>query len=207
MSMEELPVRRAAHLSRVSRPPQPAGLGYTELKGRLVELSQGHGSAGLSFLCLRVLEAQHLGEHVIWVQNGNSTFFPPDFAANGVDLGALTVVRAPNTRGALRAIHHLLHSGAFGMVVMDIREDRRPVIPGILGRFAHLAEKNGTALIFLQENEPENGLGSMISLRLSTHLSRIEPGVFRCDVEVVKDKRKGPGLRLSEIYHAPAGLR
>ena len=207
--LEELPVRPAAHLTR-DRPPRdpPSPLGFPQIKGRLVELTQEQGSASLSFLCTRIREAQTLGESVVWVHTGGSLFFPPDFAANGVDLTSLTVVCAPDIRFALRAVHHLLHSGAFGMVVLD-GGDEGPAMDAsrILGRFAHLAEKNDTALVCLPGPGRENGMGSMISLRVRTRLHRLEPGLFRCDVDVVKDKRRGPGLRASEIYHAPAGLR
>jgi recombination protein RecA len=203
--VHELPIRPAAHLSR-ARPTPTGRLGYAELAGRLVELSPLRGGASLSFLCTRVREAQTLGETVAWVHTGDSVFFPPDLAANGVNLEALVVIKPGNLRGALQAVHHLLHSGAFGMVVLDTPEERDTVPQGTLGRFAHLAERNDTAMVFLREGTQEHGLGSMVSLRARTRLRRLKPAVFRCEVEVIKDKRRGPGLRVSEIYHAPAGL-
>lgn len=181
-----------------------------------------------------------LGEPVVWVRTTDAVFFPPDVAAMGVDLASLAVVQAGGLRNALRATHHLLHSGAFGMVILDQHGHARrgltpggsgTVLPGaaaarspagarlparseqhvpvqnILGRFAHLAEKHGTALVCITEQGTEPGLGSMVSLRLRTRLRRIEPGVFRCVVDVIKDKRQGPGARTVEIYHAPPGLR
>jgi hypothetical protein len=97
-------------------------------------------------------------------------------------------------------VHHLLQSGAFGMVILDAREE---IVPqGILGRFAHLAEKHGAALVCLTERE----LGSMVSLRLKTRLRRLSPGVFRCELDVAKDKRLGPTPSTALVFHGPPGL-
>ena len=96
------------------------------------------------------------------------------------------------------------------MVILDSREESVP--QGILGRFAHLAEKNNTALVCVTER----GLGSMVSLRVQTRLHRLAEGLFRCEADVIKDKRLGPGLARpgpvpapgsGEVFHAPAGLR
>ena len=209
LSLEQLPLFRAATLRDGPRTaPRETRCGYRELTGRLVELSGGRGTACLSFLCSLVLEAQSLGEPVVFVASGDSVFYPPDVAANGVDLDTLAVVRPSCIRDACRAAHHLLHSGAFGMVILDTGEESVP--QGMLGRFAHLAEKNDTALVCVTER----GLGSMVSLRVRTRLHRLAEGLFRCETEVIKDKRLGPGLSCpgpapgsGEVYHAPAGLR
>jgi recombination protein RecA len=209
LPMEKLAIRRAADLHDGPPSPGQRRFDYAAVAGRLVELSGGRGSASLGLLCSLVLEAQALGEPVVWVGFGDTIFFPPDVAANGVDLGSLAVVRAAGIAGALRAAHHLLHSGAFGLVILDAQEELVP--QGLLGRFARLAEKNGTALVCLTQGKTEqgteHGLGSMVSLRVRTHLHRLSPGVFRCEIEVIKDKRLGPGMRTTEVYRAPPGLR
>lgn len=202
---ETLPLVRAVDLREGPLPDRRTPFGYAAIVGRLVELSGGGGAASLGLACSLLREAQIAGEPAVWVGSGDTVFFPPDVAANGVDLGSLAVVRASGIRDALRATHHLLHSGAFGMVILDIREERVP--QGILGRFARLAEKNGTALLCMTECAEGRGLGSLVSIRVQTRLRRLSPGRFQCELRVVKDKRLGPGLRAMEVYRAPPGLR
>jgi recombination protein RecA len=202
---QTLPVVRAVELHDGESPHRRASFGYTATIGRLVELSGGPGAAPLGLLFSLVREAQALGEPVVWVGWGDTVFFPPDVAANGVDLGSLAVVHAAGIREALRATHHLLHSGAFGLVILDAREEQVP--QGILGRCARLAEKNATAFLCLTECGRDRGLGSLVSMRVQTRLRRLSPGLFQCELRVVKDKRSGPGLRATEVYRAPPGLR
>src|SRR5262245_10310803 len=68
------------------------------LAGRIVELSGARASASLTFATALVLDAQRRGETSAWVTSQASSFFPPDVAANGVDLAALPVVRVPSAQ-------------------------------------------------------------------------------------------------------------
>ena len=67
-----------------------------------------------------VLDAQCSAEPVAWVTRPGTTFFPPDVADNGIDLGGLAVVVVPSPTAVLRAADCLLRSGAFGLVVLDL---------------------------------------------------------------------------------------
>jgi hypothetical protein len=46
----------------------------------------------------------------------------------------------------------------------------------------------------------------MVSLRGTTKRIARSPNRYRCTLEVVKDKRCGPGWRVQEVCHGPAGL-
>jgi recombination protein RecA len=94
-----------------------------DLAGRLVELSGQESPARLTTALGLVLEAQLSGERVAWVTFESSAFFPPDAAAGGVDLEALPVVRIPTALAAARAAEHLVRSGGFGLVVIDLASD------------------------------------------------------------------------------------
>src|SRR5262245_32467527 len=54
--------------------------------GRLVEFSGWQSSARLTAAIGLVIEAQKKNEPVAWVTLQDSSFFPPDVAASGVDL-------------------------------------------------------------------------------------------------------------------------
>jgi recombination protein RecA len=133
-------------------------------------------------------------------------FYPPDVAEAGVDLGALAVVRAPGTRRAARAADHLLRSGGFGLVVLDVgADDRMPV--AFQTRLAGLAKKHDAALLCITEKEDRRpSLGSLVSLRAEAIRTERAGDRFRCEVRVLKDKRRGPGWTHVEVCHGPDGL-
>ena len=207
LPLEKLHVVRARDLPKPPSVERSRPFGYASLIGRLVELTGGNGSICLSPLAALIREAQELGEPVAWVRTGDSVFFPPDMASNGIDLEALCVVQATGLRQGVRATRQLLGCGAFGLVVLDVEGDE--AIPqGVLGRFARLAEKNGATLICISPpGGRQSGFGSLISLRAGTRLQRLEPGMFRCELEVTKDKRSGAGPhRVGEVRRGPPGL-
>jgi recombination protein RecA len=170
-------------------------------------------------VCTLILEAQVLGEPVIWVSGIPTVFFPPDMAANGVDLAALPVVRAARPqdaagtdrsprsptaspeRAAARAALHLVRSGGFGLIIMDLD---RPLHHTITGKLARIAKATHTALLILT---PTPGVsGSMASLRGETRLRRGAPGLFACELRITKDTRHGGYSRITEVCHAPDGV-
>ncbi len=116
------PVVRCAPLASPPPPPPPPPPPWTRaaLAGGVAEISSANGGGTLSLAMALVLDAQREGEPVAWVAAGEGTFFPPDAAAAGVDLGALPVVLAPAVAEALRAADLLLRSGAFGLVILDL---------------------------------------------------------------------------------------
>ncbi len=112
--------RRLVSVGGSAEPTGARTFSLQALAGRFVELSGAGASAVLTVAMQLVWEAQHHGENVAWVGVGGSTFFAPDAAHAGIDLAALPVVMAPDALAAGRAVSHLLRSGAFGLVVLDL---------------------------------------------------------------------------------------
>lgn len=184
-------------------------LDLESLRGRLVELSSWGNMAPLTFACGLVLEAQLTGEPAAWIATGESHFYPPDFARCGIDLDALPVVRVANARTAARAADKLVRSGAFGLVLIDLIDlGANAAVPSPLqSRLLALAGKHATAVLFLTRKKAEApSLGSLVSLRAQANRRRTVEGRYACDVEIVKDKRRGPGRSHVEVHHGPAGL-
>jgi recombination protein RecA len=127
-AIRELLRTRRVYRARLPQTLPPPRWGLGELTGRLVELSAGGASATLTVATGLVLEAQRAGEPVAWIAPGDDgTFYPPDLAESGVDLGALVVIRAPSCqpRAMLTAADRLLRSGAFGLVLLDLARAER----------------------------------------------------------------------------------
>ena len=202
-------------------------LGLSDITGRLVELTGGKASADLTIACSLIIEAQLLNEPAAWITNLSSIFYPPDLAESGADLDALPVIRLPNGRAVLRVADHLIRSGSFGLVVLDLFLERSPD-QGLLGRLIRLAEGSRTAVLCLMRS---GSLGSMVSLRGKTCRRRnssvrersklegpetgqpgtiqsgtIQSGKFHVELMVIKDKRRGPGHVYREECRGPAGL-
>lgn len=198
----------------------------------LVEVSGGRrGDAALSVALRLVAAAQRVGEPAAWVAVRSDLFFPPDAARAGVDLEALPVVRlcGDRSRGGERracaagfcAVEHLLRSGAFGLVVLDLPP--RPTFSlAVQSRLVPLALRHEATLLALTEKRREAGsLGALVTLRLHASRERLggrggqlggkrehrAEGLFTVEVEARKDKRARPGWRLGEVYRGPPGLR
>lgn len=199
------------------------------LTGRLVEVSASAGSAGLTAAVGLVLEAQRAGEPVAWITPPAHGFYPPDVHDSGIDLEALVVVRAPDLRAAARSAEHLLRSGAFGLVVVDLVDvdgtteeappparrgapRGRPLTEAMLGRLVTLAQKHDAAVVCLTHKRADApSLGSMVSLRVEALRELIAPSVaeggYRFRVMALKDKRRGPSWEHAEVVRGPTGLR
>jgi len=179
--------------------------GLPNLSGRLVELSGGVSSACLTAAFGLVLEAQLSGVRAAWVALEESSFFPPDAADGGVDLDALPVVRTPDARRAGRAADHLVRSGAFGLVVIDLAADLLPT--PLLARLHGLARRQDAAVLLLTKKAHDApSLHPLISLRAEAQWRRREEQ-YELSVRVLKDKRGGPGWTYVEACRGPAGLR
>lgn len=176
------------------------------LTGRLVELSGAASSATLTAAAALILEAQKRGQPAAWVTGQRSIFYPPDFAAAGIDLEALPVVRAPDARGSWRATDALLRSGGFGVVVLDLGADTDLPL-AIQTRLAGLARRHRAALLCVTRKEPgAPSLGSLVSIRAEVEKRRADFDRFACQVRVVKDKRQGPGWEHREVCRGSDGL-
>ncbi len=159
-----------------------------------------------------VLEAQLASELAAWVQIEPSSFFPPDAAEVGVDLAAFPVAALANATAAARAAEHFLRSGAFAVVVMDLSasgaRERDLLSMASQSRLVGLAQKHAAALICLsQKNTEASSFGSLVSLRLHTHKKKLEGDHFCVGIDVLKDKRSGPGAHFEQVFHGPPGLR
>ncbi len=177
------------------------------LAGRIAEITGGQDSASLTLVSSLIAQAQQAGDPVAWVARSTHLFFPPDMAKNGVDLEALPVIWVPDTRSMVRVTDYLVRSGSFSLVVVDLDGHTR-IQPAVLGRLVRLAGKHYTAVVCISpDRAPLSSLGSMVSLRGTTKRVARSPNHYRCTLEVVKDKRSGPGWSVEEVCNGPAGLR
>ncbi len=176
------------------------------LAGRLVEISGSAPTATLTAAASLILEAQRQGELAAWVGARDSIFFPPDFAASGIDLNGLPVIRAADEKRAWRATDALLRSGGFAVVVIDL--GYRADLPlDVQTRLAGLARKHHTVLLCItRKGRQVPSLGSLVSIRAEVGKRRADFDRFSCQLRVVKDKRQGPGWGHSEVCRGPDGL-
>jgi recombination protein RecA len=186
---------------------RPEVWGLAPFVGRLVELSCSRGAASLTLALHLVYQAQREGEPVAWVSSSESLFFGPDAEAMGIDLSALPVIRAKDVSQGARHVDKLLRSGAFGLVVFDVSGAGFIQTP-LMGRLMKLAEKHLARVVFLtRRGDGEPSVGSLVSWRGMANRQRLVEGGFAVEVEVIKDKRRGPGMRHREVYGGPSGLR
>ena len=177
-----------------------------EIAGRLTELSGLGGSACLTLATSMVLDAQRQAETVAWITSNNSSFFPLDVAAGGVDLEALAVVRVPDAPAVARAADRLARSGAFGLLVLDLGANPR-VSAALQARLRSLARKHDTAILCLTEKRAStSSLGSLVSMRGEARIRRLSDDRFACELRVIKDKHRGPGWTHREICRGPDGM-
>jgi hypothetical protein len=177
---------------------------FDNLVGILAEISEETPSGAMSFAAEIISQAQGRNEPVAWVAGTDSIFFPPDLLQRGIDLSAITVVRAGGEVDSLSAAEWLVRSGAMGLVIVDC-QGAWSVSDASLGRIQKLAERNLCAVVFLtRKRRQDPSLGSRISLRGC--VTRSAAGRFAIDIHTVKDKRANSGSRQSRQYHGPSGL-
>ena len=187
--------------------PAPAAWTLAALSGCLAELSGAGPAPALTLAFGLVREAQRRGEPAAWIGRTESTFFPPDAAAGGVDLAALPVIRLGDVRHRLRAADRLARSGAFGLLVVDLG-DRLELPLAVQTRLAEQALAHGTLILCLTEKtERQPSLGSLVAVRAQARCIRHGPDRYACQVQVLKDKRRGPGWTDREWCRGPDGLR
>jgi len=199
-------------LSRLGIRQGPAGTPSSRewtleaLAGRLVEISSTEASASLTAATHLVLESQLRGEPAAWIATGTSSFYPPDVAASGVDLDALVVIRAGTTLHATRAADHLLRSGGFVLIVVDLTEDATLRMP-VQSRLSGLANAHRTAVVCLtRKTRDMPSIGSLVSIRGEADTERLEFDRFAWEIDVIKDKRRGPGWSHTGVCRGPEGF-
>jgi recombination protein RecA len=176
-----------------------------DLSGRLTEISGQGATSSLSAAVTLMLDAQRAGEPCAWLGRRSSCFFPPDLAESGIDLAALAVVFTPSAQAAVRAAGRLVRSGGFGLVIADLGSGVDVPSP-LQGRLSSLALKHDTAIVLITQKPPTSpSLGSMISLRVEARRSPLDDARFVVRLDVLKDKRRGPGWSHEEIFQGPPG--
>jgi recombination protein RecA len=223
-----LPARVTRASAEATAPSRAPLWALADLSGRLVELSAGTEAAHLTAAVGLVLEAQLSGDRAAWVTLGHHSFFPPDVADSGIDLASLPVVLAPDARTAGRAADHLVRSGGFGLVVIDLSNgttqrcgpDDAVVKPDderlshrttlsvpLLTRLLGLARQQDVAVLLLTRKSADApSMHSLIALRAEAQW-RWRDGRCEIAIRVIKDKRSGAGWTHVEACHGPAGLR
>jgi len=175
------------------------------LAGRFVEVTGEADTAALTATAGLVLQAQQRGELAAWITGPRAAFFPPDFAATGIDLEALPVVRVDDITRAARAADKLIRSDAFAIVVLDLGAKAPLPIP-TQTRLAGLAKKNRTTLVSITRKSHGELGGSLVSLRGETHKQRTAPDSFVCAVHAAKDKCRAPGWTHHDTRCGTEGL-
>ena len=184
----------------------PRAWSLSLLAGRLTEISDSGAAPALTAAASLILQAQQRGEPVAWIGFGNSIFFPPDLVEWGIDLDALPVVRVPDALAASRAADQLLRSGAFGLVVLDLKAEARMHM-AVQSRLAALARKHHAALLCLtRKKKGAPSLGPLVSLHGEGRITRTAFSLFDWEIRVVKDKRGAPGWSHTESCRGTDGL-
>ncbi|MFP4406906.1 MAG: hypothetical protein ACLFPW_00155 [Spirochaetaceae bacterium] len=199
----ELPRYRTAAEIGVTAAEKPLREVVREGAGaRVIELL---GTAALTAAVRWTAEAQGRGEQVAWVNAREECFFPPDLAANGVDLETLPVISVREREEAVEAIDTLMRSGFFSLVVVDWKV-QWPLEGALQTRFLRLGEHHGVTLLFLSEEHASRGI-ALVPVRIRADRRREAPGVYRLTLEIVRDKRGFGMTRQEEAAHGPPGLR
>lgn len=180
---------------------------HEELSGRLIEISGQGAAASLTAVVRLAVEAQRARELVAWVGVTTGSFYPPDLADSGIDLSSLVVVRVPRRVDVGRAAERLVRSGSFGLVILEL--GAQASLPTVLqGRLVSLAQQHDALLVCVTDKNREAGsVGSMVSLRAEAVRRYLDGDRFECRVNVLKDKRSGPGWGHRLVARGPAGIR
>ena len=202
--------------ARSGDPSSPSVLRMSRLAGSLVEISGSGDSGVLSSAFELVAEAQHnqlrrqQPSLIAWIATTQSLFFPPDALETGVALERLVLLRLGTQAAQLRAATRIVHSGAFGLVVVDLVDSlpldstsvrpagnqrlRRARPPGLppLSQLAGLAQKYRTAVVLLTEKPPAApSLDPRVGKRFDASRHRHGPENSTVVITVLKDKAGG----------------
>lgn len=136
------------------------------------------------------------GTPPVRIQPGRTQFLRAQLRRNGTGLP-----------GIIRATEMLVRSGAFGFVVVDLREDGR-LPPAWQGRLLSAAREHGSRIVFLSSHAIDReSVGALVGLRLEPHRVRFAPGLFAIEHRVLKNKPGLPFADASEHRRGPWGLR
>lgn len=156
LSKRQRRLQNPARIQEAFPDTAPAKWGLARLAGSLVEISGTADSGVLSSALALVAEAQHhqlrQGKHrhrrhpasnpnpnpglhpdpalIAWIATTRSLFFPPDAVESGIALDQLVLLRLETPVAQIRAATRVVHSGAFGLVVVDLADSLPPENPG-----------------------------------------------------------------------------
>src|SRR5215470_1801478 len=134
-------------------------------RGGLTEIV-GLASSGRTGLALAVLAAMTAREEVCAWVDAQDAFDPRSAQLAGADLERLLWTRCHNIEQTLRAADLLIHSGGFGMVVLDLSD----VAPRIVRRvplsfwfrFRRAVEHTPTVLVLLEQESCAKTCASLV---------------------------------------------
>jgi len=182
-------VRSARALPGLADPRTLTG----QLEGKLVELSGGPGSARLTLAAALIRRAQLEGETAAWIQPAAAPGpYLPDLFEAGIDPGALPFVRLPVGAGReapFRAAEMLVRSGAFGLVVLDVRNEPARIPSAVQGRLLTAAREHRSRVVLLTEKTSgAESAGSLVGIRVEPRRVRVGRGTFVIETNVLKNK-------------------
>lgn len=205
-ALSRLGIRQGFSAGTPTSPDEGREWSLKTLAGRMVEVSCDTAGASLTAATSLVLEAQGNAEPAVWIESGGSGFYPPDVAASGVDLNGLIVVRADTNTKAARAADHLLRSGGFALVILDLSHDANLAM-SVQSRLSGLANTHHCAVVCLTRKKSDAlSIGSLVSIRGETSVEKQGFDHFAWEIHVIKDKRRGPGWFHAGTCRGPEGL-
>jgi recombination protein RecA len=162
-------------------------------------------------------EAQAKGEPAAWIAAGDSLFYAPDLQDCGVDLEALPIARVAGILEGARVTEHLLRSGAFGLIVLDLGDggSRRSSGPAGRASLPRAAEvrlaalcRHHHAVLLLLGRKPDGAspIFSFATVRAEGSIRRSAFDRFTFQLQVRKDKRHGTCWSSEEDRRGPDGL-
>lgn len=191
--------------------PAPKPLSELLPPGRILEISGEEGCACTTAAVSLLNLAQREGELVAWIQRENGGLYPPDLATAGIDLDTFTCIHVPKEApgsAPLRAAELLLRSGAFGWVVLDLRNGSVPRDGARWqGRLAGILREHDARLVLLTRDGAEvPSLGPMVGLRVEPRRIMDESGLYAVRPGILKSKLGPLPDPLPTIHQGPAGL-
>lgn len=214
---------RAPRVLPAEKQPEkaPRRLDLESLAGGIAEISGPAPAAGCTAAARLIGQAQGRGEPAAWIAAGDSFFFAPDLQETGTDLDALPLVRVSGPLAGARAAEHLLRSGAFGLIILDLgrhggsfsgspgrSSSASTILPiPVQVRLAALCRHHHAALLLLAR-APAGAppVASFASLRAEGRVYKTAFDRFACRLQIVKDKRGGTAWSVEEIFRGPDGM-
>jgi hypothetical protein len=185
-------------LSLPALPLLPHGL----LRGAITEIAGARSTGRMASMLHILAQATGNGEICAFVDTDDQ-FHPASAAASGVKLGNILWVRcAGNAERSMRAADLLLHSGGFGVVVLDLSEAKSKLLNRIpisyWYRFRRAIDNTSTSLLVCSPSSQAKASASHMELgRAHPRWSGVLPFRMLERLEVSAQMRK-PAARRSD---------